>query len=61
MENQEKNLVIEFVGENNPHMDLTKGKRYNVLTVDRHGWYRIMDDSGEDYMYPPEMFTVVIQ
>ena len=23
------------------------------------GWYRIVDDSGEDYLYPPEKFEVV--
>ena len=37
---------------------MTKGKVYDVLAVEK-GWYRIIDDSGEDYIYPPEMFEIV--
>ena len=37
---------------------LTHGKTYDVLSVEK-GWYRIVDDSGEDYLYPPEQFEVV--
>ena len=29
---------------------------YNVV---EKGWYRIGDDSGEDYLYPPEVFEIV--
>ena len=34
---------------------LTKGKEYSVESIEK-GWYRIVDDSGEDYLYPPELF-----
>ena len=37
---------------------LTHGKSYDVLSVEK-SWYRIKDDSGEDYLYPPEMFEVI--
>lgn len=37
---------------------LTHGKEYEVLSVEK-GWYRIIDDSGEDYLYPPEYFDIV--
>lgn len=37
---------------------LTNNKIYSVLAVEK-GWYRIIDDSGEDYLYPPEQFEVV--
>ena len=30
---------------------LTHNKIYAVLAVER-GWYRLIDDSGEDYLYP---------
>ena len=40
------------------YLVLTKGKIYNVLSIER-GWYRIIDDSGSDYLYPSEKFTVV--
>ena len=37
---------------------LTSGKVYEVLSVERD-WCRIVDDSGEDYLYPPELFELV--
>lgn len=35
--------------------DLTIGKVYEVTEIDR-GMYRIIDDSGEDYLYPITKF-----
>ena len=33
---------------------MTDGKEYEVLSVDEEtGWLRIIDDSDEDYLYPP--------
>lgn len=37
---------------------LTHGKVYTVLSVEK-GWYRIVDDSNDDYLYPPEKFEIV--
>ena len=37
---------------------LTNDKIYDVISIER-GWYRIIDDSGEDYLYPPKMFEIV--
>lgn len=39
-------------------LGMTKGKVYDVLSVEK-GWYRVVDDSGEDYLYPPNNFVVV--
>lgn len=39
-------------------LGLTKNKIYNVLSTEK-GWYRIKDDSGEDYLYPPEQFEII--
>ena len=43
--------------------DLTLGRLYEVVTpADNHGMVRIIDDSGEDYLYPQSLFeTVQIQ
>ena len=38
-------------------LSLTENKIYDVLSTEK-GWYRIVDDSGEDYLYPPEQFEV---
>lgn len=37
---------------------LTYNKIYEVIAVEKD-WYRIIDDSGEDYLYPPDLFEIV--
>lgn len=37
-------------------LSLINGKVYEILGVSR-GWYRIIDESGEDYLYPPQFFV----
>ena len=41
---------------------LEKRKIYVVLTTvsDRHGMVRIVDESGEDYLYPEALFRPII-
>ena len=39
--------------------DFIPEKVYDVLSVEKRGWYRIVDESGEDYLYPPSMFEIV--
>lgn len=40
--------------------DLTLGRLYEVLAPeDSHGMLRIIDDSGEDFLYPTLLFEAV--
>ena len=40
--------------------DLTLGRLYEVLaSADNHGLIRVIDDSGEDYLYPDGLFDAV--
>ncbi|MBU0753208.1 MAG: hypothetical protein KJ787_02740 [Gammaproteobacteria bacterium] len=40
--------------------DLTLGRLYEVLApADSHGMIRVIDDSGEDYLYPAKLFEEV--
>ena len=40
--------------------DLTLGRLYEVLApADSHGLIRVIDDSGEDYLYPDGLFESV--
>jgi hypothetical protein len=39
-------------------ISLTNGKEYEVKSVE-NGWYRIVDDTGDDYLFSPEMFNIV--
>lgn len=38
-------------------MDVLPDKVYEVLSIE-NGFYRIVDESGEDYLYPPEKFVL---
>ena len=48
---------IRYTGKTVPLM-LTNGKIYDVISEERK-WYRIIDDTGEDYLYPQNIFEVV--
>ena len=40
--------------------DLTLGRLYEVVApADAHGMVRVIDDSGEDYLYPAVLFEAV--
>ncbi len=40
--------------------DLTLGRFYELLaSVGSRGMVRVVDDSGEDYLYPAELFEAV--
>ena len=48
---------VKFLGKTE-FLVLTHGKIYDVISVER-GYYRIVDDSGEDYLYPPSYFEII--
>ena len=50
-------MRVRYLGETSP-LELTQGKVYDMLSVERD-WYRVIDDTNEDYLYPPEDFEVV--
>jgi len=50
-------LTVKYTEETTP-LELTHEKIYTVRSIEQ-GWYRIIDDTGEDYLYPPEFFEIV--
>ena len=48
---------VKFIGESNP-LTLINGKIYEVLEID-HKFYRIIDETNEDYLYHPSLFEIV--
>lgn len=50
-------MKVRYLGKTNK-LILTHGKVYEVLSIER-GWYRIVVDFGEDYLFPPECFEIV--
>lgn len=49
-------MKVVFRGEGSP-LSLLNGKECEVLSIEC-GWYRVIDETGEDYLYPPEAFWV---
>lgn len=55
--------VKKIAKENMPEpcaTDLIDGKIYDVIEISKKlKWYKIIDESGEDYLYPPQLFEIV--
>ena len=48
-------MKVRYVGKSYSIDSMTDGKTYDVLEVDEiTGGLRIVDDSGEDYLYHPK-------
>ncbi|MDD6762895.1 MAG: hypothetical protein PUD92_04580 [Clostridiales bacterium] len=50
-------MKVKYIGKSDP-MALINGKVYEVASVETE-WYRIIDETGEDYLYPPDNFEIV--
>lgn len=50
-------IKVKYKGKTESFV-LTNGKIYEVLSVEK-GWYRLIDDSGDDYLYPPDYFEII--
>ncbi len=60
MEKEEK--IFALCVENKDCEDLEKRKIYRVLRdeeAEKEGYFRIIDESGEDYLYPQSYFVLV--
>ena len=52
-------MKVKFIGQGSP-LSLLNGKVYSVEGI-QCGWYQIIDETGEAYMYPPQAFEIVEQ
>ena len=50
-------IQVEYIGADDP-LSLRKGKIYDARILKR-GWLGIVDETGEEYAYPPELFELV--
>lgn len=50
-------IKVKYLGESNPLM-LLNGKTYEGRKL-KKGWYGIVDETNEEYAYPPELFEIV--
>jgi hypothetical protein len=62
MEKERKEQVFALCIENKDCEDLEKRKIYQVIPdeeSEKEGYLRVIDDSGEDYLYPQSYFILV--
>ena len=50
-------MIVKYIADYKTPA-LEKGKEYKVISVEK-GWYRIMTELDEDYLFPPKMFELV--
>lgn len=50
-------MRVKYIDESDP-LALINSKEYDVISVEE-GWYRIVDETGEDYLYAPEAFEII--
>lgn len=55
MENKE--VRVRFIGESDP-LCFIHGKIYTKIG-ESHGYWKVIDETGEDYLYVPEVFEIV--
>ena len=50
-------IKVRYIGEDDP-LSLRKGKIYEARVLKKH-WLGIVDETKEEYAYPPNLFEVV--
>ena len=55
-------MRVKYIGESDPLM-LLHGKVYDVMDTEKgpgeEEWYRVIDETGEDYLYHYANFEIV--
>lgn len=50
-------MKVKYIGKD--LVAIRHGKIYEVISVEK-GWYRIMTEIDEDYLFPPECFEIIV-
>ena len=50
-------IKVKYLGDDNP-LALLNGKIYYARVL-KKGWFGIVDESKEEYAYPPELFEII--
>lgn len=51
-------LKVKYIGNQYVGTAFEANKVYEVLAVEK-GWFRVMTELDEDYLFPPECFEIV--
>ena len=52
-------IKVKYIGKDDP-LSLRQDKVYNARILKKN-WYGIVDETDEEYAYPPEQFEIVEQ
>ena len=50
-------MRVKYIGKIDT-VAIDKKKIYDVLSIEK-GWYRIMTELDEDYLFPPSQFEII--
>ncbi len=50
-------MKVKYIGKQD-FIALKRDRVYDIISVEK-GWYRIMTELGDDYLFPPEAFEIV--
>ena len=50
---------MSYLYSNTNPLYLLNGKIYEVIEKDEEGYYRIIDETGDDYLYDTDAFEIV--
>ena len=50
-------IKVKFIGEDDK-LSLRNNKIYDARILKKN-WYGIVDETGEEYAYPPEQFEII--
>lgn len=50
-------LKVKYIGKSDT-LAFERNKIYEVMSIEK-GWYRIMTELDEDYLFPPDAFVIV--
>lgn len=51
-------MLVKFIGDYSSILGVIKGKTYKCIAV-YPSWYRVIDETDEDYLYPKTDFEVI--
>lgn len=50
-------MKVKYIGKHDT-VAIDRNKVYEVISIEK-GWYRIITELDEDYLFPPEVFEIV--
>ena len=51
-------MKVKYVGLEVDPLGVISGRIYDCFGIEKE-WYRIIDETGEDYLYPPKDFEII--